>query len=100
MVTQVYKPALPILKKMVILIRIKDEVDPHLQMAAIHLRVFEHQGPAIPVFENVKGSKFPAVSNLFVRWIVPGLFSGIRWSKLKTLVELKNDPIKSHQAPF
>ena len=29
------------------LIRIKEEVDPYLQMAAIHLRVFEHQGPAI-----------------------------------------------------
>ncbi|MFI5158058.1 MAG: hypothetical protein ACHQF4_04285, partial [Sphingobacteriales bacterium] len=29
------------------LIRIKDEVDPYLQMAAIHLRVFENQGPAI-----------------------------------------------------
>ncbi|MGZ4001771.1 MAG: 3-octaprenyl-4-hydroxybenzoate carboxy-lyase, partial [Mucilaginibacter sp.] len=37
------------------LIRIKEEVDPYLQMAAIHLRVFEH----------VKGSKFPALSNLF-----------------------------------
>ena len=46
------------------LIRIKEEVDPYLQMAAIHLRVFENEGPAI-LFENVKGSKFPAVSNLF-----------------------------------
>jgi 4-hydroxy-3-polyprenylbenzoate decarboxylase len=46
------------------LIRISEEVDPYLQMAAIHLRVFEHKGPAI-LFENVKGSKFPAVSNLF-----------------------------------
>jgi 4-hydroxy-3-polyprenylbenzoate decarboxylase len=46
------------------LVRIKEEVDPYLQMAAIHLRVFENHGPAI-LFENVKGSKFPAVSNLF-----------------------------------
>ena len=46
------------------LIRIKEEVDPHLQMASIHLRVFEAGGPAL-YFENVKGSKFPAVSNLF-----------------------------------
>jgi 4-hydroxy-3-polyprenylbenzoate decarboxylase len=29
------------------LIRIKEEVDPYLQMAAIHLRVFENEGPAI-----------------------------------------------------
>lgn len=46
------------------LVRIKDEVDPHLEMAAIHRRVFERGGPAI-LFENVKGSSFPAVSNIF-----------------------------------
>lgn len=46
------------------LVRVKEEVDPYLEMAAIHLRVYENQGPAI-LFENVKGSKFPAVSNLF-----------------------------------
>jgi len=46
------------------LIRIKEEVDPHLEMAAIHLRVYEMGGPAI-LYENVKGSKFRAVSNLF-----------------------------------
>ncbi|HEX2165606.1 MAG TPA: hypothetical protein VHG09_00090, partial [Longimicrobiales bacterium] len=46
------------------LIRVKEEVDPYLEMAAIHLRVFESGGPAI-MFENVKGSRFTAVSNLF-----------------------------------
>ncbi|MGO1521026.1 MAG: 3-octaprenyl-4-hydroxybenzoate carboxy-lyase, partial [Sphingobacterium sp.] len=46
------------------LIRVKEEVDPHLEMAAIHMRVFDSQGPAL-LFEQVKGSKFPAVSNLF-----------------------------------
>jgi 4-hydroxy-3-polyprenylbenzoate decarboxylase len=46
------------------LIRIKEEVDPYLEMAAIHLRVYEQEGPAL-FFENIKGSKFPAVSNLF-----------------------------------
>ena len=35
------------------LIRIKEEVDPNLEMAAIHLRVYEMGGPAI-LFENVK----------------------------------------------
>ena len=34
------------------LIRIKEEVDPHLEMAAIHLRVYEAGGPAL-LFENV-----------------------------------------------
>ena len=46
------------------LIRIKEEVDPHLEMAAIHLRVHEAQGPAL-LFENVKGSGFRAASNIF-----------------------------------
>lgn len=46
------------------LIRIKDEVDPHLEMAEIHRRVFDKKGPAL-FFEKVKGSKFPAVSNIF-----------------------------------
>ena len=41
------------------LVRITEEVDPHLQMAAIHLRVHEAGGPAL-LFENVKGSKFKA----------------------------------------
>ena len=34
-------------------VRIKEEVDPHLEMAAIHLRVHEAGGPAL-FFENVK----------------------------------------------
>lgn len=46
------------------LIRIHEEVDPYLEMAAIHMRVFEAGGPAL-LFENVKGSRFRAVSNLF-----------------------------------
>ena len=46
------------------LLRIKEEVDPHLEMAAIHLRIHEQKGPAI-LFEKVKGSKFRAASNIF-----------------------------------
>src|SRR5690606_38049407 len=46
------------------LVRIKEEVDPHLEMAAIHMRVYDAQGPAL-LFENIKGSEYPAVSNLF-----------------------------------
>ena len=44
--------------------RISEEVDPDLEMAAIHRRVYAVGGPAL-FFENVKGSSFPAVSNLF-----------------------------------
>jgi len=35
------------------LVRIREEVDPYLEMAAIHLKVYEAGGPAL-LFENVK----------------------------------------------
>ncbi|MBE9585344.1 UbiD family decarboxylase [Mucilaginibacter sp. JRF] len=81
------------------LIRIKEEVDPYLQMAAIHLRVFEHEGPAI-LFENVKGSKFPAVSNLFGTLDRSKFIFRDTLEKVKTLVDIKNDPIKAIKNPF
>ena len=46
------------------LIRIKEEVDPYLEMAAIHLKIHEANGPAL-LFENVKGSAYKAASNIF-----------------------------------
>jgi 4-hydroxy-3-polyprenylbenzoate decarboxylase len=81
------------------LIRIKKEVDPYLEMAAIHLRVFEHEGPAI-LFENVKGSRFPAVSNLFGTLKRSEFIFRDTLEKIKTLVELKTDPVKAIKQPF
>jgi 4-hydroxy-3-polyprenylbenzoate decarboxylase len=81
------------------LIRIKEEVDPYLQMAAIHLRVFENQGPAI-LFENIKGSKFPAASNLFGTLDRSRFIFRDTLDKIKTLVDLKTDPIKALKNPF
>lgn len=46
------------------LVRIQTEVDPYLEMAAIHLRVHEKGGPAL-LFENVKGTKYRCASNIF-----------------------------------
>lgn len=81
------------------LIRIKQEVDPHLEMAAIHLRVFEHNGPAI-IFENIKGSKFPAVSNLFGTLDRSRFIFRDTLDKIKILVDLKSDPMKALKHPF
>ncbi|MFI5138860.1 MAG: UbiD family decarboxylase [Sphingobacteriales bacterium] len=81
------------------LIRIKEEVDPYLQMAAIHLRVFEHGGPAI-LFENVKGSKFPAVSNLFGTLERSRFIFRDTLDKIKILVDLKSDLVKAIKHPF
>ncbi|WP_189011755.1 UbiD family decarboxylase [Paenibacillus marchantiophytorum] len=46
------------------LIEISVPVDPNLELAEIHRRVIDEQGPAL-LFTNVKGSSFPVVTNLF-----------------------------------
>ena len=81
------------------LIRIKEEVDPHLEAAAIHLRVYEHQGPAL-LFENLKGTKFPAVSNLFGTLDRSRFMFRDSLDKIKTLVDLKSDPLKAIKSPL
>lgn len=81
------------------LIRIKEEVDPYLEMAAIHLRVYEEQGPAL-LFENIKGSKFPAVSNLFGTLERSKFMFRDSLTKVEQLVSLRSDPIKALKNPF
>lgn len=81
------------------LIRIKEEVDPFLEAAAIHLRVFENQGPAL-LFENLKGSKFPAVSNLFGTLDRSKFIFRDTLDQIKTLVDLKSNPLKAIKSPF
>src|SRR5689334_11605509 len=81
------------------LVRIKEEVDPNLEMAAIHLRVFEAQGPAI-LFENIKGCNFPAVSNLYGTLERSRFIFRKRLEKVKLLASLKSDPTKILKNPF
>ena len=73
------------------LVRINEEVDPNLEMAAIHLRVFENSGPAI-LFENVKGSEYKAVSNLFGTVERSRFIFRDNLETVKRLVQLKGDP--------
>jgi 4-hydroxy-3-polyprenylbenzoate decarboxylase len=81
------------------LLRIKEEVDPYLEMAAIHLRIFEQEGPAI-LFENVKGSPFPAVSNLFGTLERSKFMFRDSLEKVQQLVSLRSDPMKALKNPF
>ncbi|MDQ0257026.1 4-hydroxy-3-polyprenylbenzoate decarboxylase [Evansella vedderi] len=81
------------------LIRIKEEVDPYLEMAAIHLKVFEAGGPAL-LFENVKGSKFPAVSNLFGTLERSKFIFRDTWESTQSVIGLRNDPIQAIKNPF
>jgi len=81
------------------LIRIKEEVDPYLEMAAIHLRVYEAQGPAL-LFENVKGSRFRAASNIFGTLERSKFIFRDTIAQVQQLIELKNDPIKALKSPL
>jgi 4-hydroxybenzoate decarboxylase subunit C len=46
------------------IITIKAEVDPYLELAEVHRRVIDEGGPAL-LFDRVKGSRYPVVTNLF-----------------------------------
>jgi 4-hydroxy-3-polyprenylbenzoate decarboxylase len=81
------------------LIRIKEEVDPHLELAAIQLRVFQEEGKAV-FFEKVKGSPFPAVSNLFGTLERSRFMFRDTLEEVKKLVALKADPMQALKNPF
>ena len=81
------------------LVRVTEEVDPHLEMAAIHLRVYEKGGPAL-LFENIKGSKFPALSNLFGTLERSKFLFRDSLARIKQLVTLKNNPLEALKHPF
>jgi 4-hydroxy-3-polyprenylbenzoate decarboxylase len=81
------------------LIRIKEEVDPYLEMAAIHLRIFEAKGKAI-LFEKVKGSKYQAVSNLFGTTTRSQYLFRDTLPNVKKMIALKSDPMSAIKNPI
>src|SRR5262245_45979760 len=81
------------------LVRIEQEIDPHLEAAEIQRRVYQAHGPAI-YFARVKGCRFPMVSNLFgtldrTRFLFRDTLEAVRH-----LVELKIDPAAFWKRPF
>lgn len=81
------------------LVRIKEEVDPNLEMAAIHLRVQEMGGPAL-LFENVKGSRFRAASNIFGTMERSRFLFRDTLERVQHLVRLKNNPMAAFKHPL
>ena len=81
------------------LLRIKEQVDPNLEMAAIHLRVYEQKGPAI-LFENVKGSKFRAASNIFGTLERSQFIFRDTLPLVKQLIDIKIDPTAAIKNPL
>ncbi|WP_416148257.1 UbiD family decarboxylase [Salipaludibacillus sp. HK11] len=81
------------------LIRIKEEVDPDLEMAAIHLKVYQARGPAL-LFENVKGSKYCAVSNLFGTVERSKFIFRKTWNSAQDAIAVRNDPMSVIKHPL
>ena len=81
------------------LVRIAEEVDPHLEMAAIHLKVFAKGGPAI-LFEKVKGSKYTTVSNLFGTIERSKFMFRYTLETMQELVQLRNNPLAALKKPL
>lgn len=79
--------------------RVKEEVDPDLEMAEIHRRVYDAGGPAL-YFERVKGSPFPAVSNLFGTRARTLFLLGDGVRRAQALVRLKADPARALRHPL
>jgi 4-hydroxy-3-polyprenylbenzoate decarboxylase len=81
------------------LVRIKEEVDPYLEMAAIHLRVHEAKGPAL-LFENVKSSSFRAASNIFGTLERSKFIFRNTFESVQKLIQLRNNPSLILKQPF
>jgi len=81
------------------LVRIPFEVDPNLEMAEIHRRIFDAKGPAI-LFEKVKGSPFEALSNLYGTFDRTEFLFRHTIAKVQKIIELKIDPTRALKSPF
>ena len=81
------------------LVRIREEVDPVLEMAAIHLRVFEAKGPAL-LFENVKGTTFRSASNIFGTLERSQFIFRDSLQTVEQLIKLKNNPAAALKNPI
>lgn len=88
------------------LLRVKSEVNPDLEMAEIHRRVYDAQGPAI-LFENVKGSPFRAMSNIYGTFDRTEFLFRHTIERVKKVIEIKaqpdrllKNPLRYASAPF
>ncbi len=81
------------------LIRITEEVDPRLEMAAIQLRVYAAGGPAL-LFEQVKGCRFRAASNIFGTIERSRFIFRDTMRQVQEIIALKDDPMAALKQPF
>ncbi|HEY7696951.1 MAG TPA: UbiD family decarboxylase, partial [Vicinamibacteria bacterium] len=80
------------------LVRVREEVDPFLEMAEIQRRAYVAGAPAL-LFENVKGSRFQAVSNLFGTLERARFLFRDTLDPVKRIVQIKADPGSAWRSP-
>jgi 4-hydroxy-3-polyprenylbenzoate decarboxylase len=81
------------------LVRLEEEIDANLEAAEIHRRVCASGGPAV-LYADVKGCRFPMVSNLFgtlerARYLFRHTYENVRRA-----IELKIDPGRGLREPL
>lgn len=81
------------------LVRVEEEVDPDLEVAAVVRTVYRHGGPAL-LFTRPRGCRFPLLGNLYgtlerARYIFRDTLDTVR-----SLVELKGDPAAFLRNPW
>ena len=81
------------------LLRITDPIDPYLEAAEIQRRAYQAEAPAV-LFENVNGTQFPMVCNLFgtldrTRFLFRDALESVKW-----MVELKGNPPAAFKRPW
>lgn len=74
-------------------------MDPFLEMAEVQRRLYEAGGPAV-LFENVKGSRFPAVCNLYGTMDRCHFMFRDTIETVKKVIALKADPSAFFKSPF
>ncbi|MFM2267735.1 MAG: UbiD family decarboxylase [Bacteroidota bacterium] len=79
--------------------RIGIEIDPNLEMAEVHRRVFEAGGPAL-LFERVKGSPFRAISNVYGTYERTDFLFRHTIKAVEKVIELKLDPTNFLKRPL
>ncbi len=80
------------------LVRISEPIDPYLELAAAQLIAFQNNAPAI-LFENVKGTKFPVLANLFGTWERCEYIFRDTLSIIPKLIEIKDNPLQILKNP-
>lgn len=73
------------------LVRLEEEIDPVLEAAEIQRRVYASGGPAV-YFANVKGTRFPMLSNLFGTIERARYVFRHTYDKVRRAIELKIEP--------